>query len=672
MNGPTIRAISRGTVAILCACARPAARGESAARTIAITHVTAIPMDTDRTIPDATIIVSGDRIAAIGRAGDTPVPAHALVIDGRGKFALPGFADMHVHPYDTEGFPSYLAYGITTIAVMHGSPPVLAWRERQRRGVLDGPTVYSASPTVNGLPPGNPLFIAVQDTTEARAVAREQKAAGYDFIKAYSFLNRDVYDALLGEAHKVGIAVVGHIPFQMDYQHVLAAGQANVAHIEEFFQNGDIPDDSMPVIARRVKAAGATVTANLFAYADYLRTIANPAGVLTDPEMRYASPAQYSEKIPTSNRALNRPDLPGFAKFLRERLVRFQMLLRAFDAAGVPILVGTDTETFGFPGQSAYDEMLQMRIAGLSPYKALAAATRNAGEFVARSVPGAERFGTLAVGMRADIVLLRENPLTRIENASSVAGTMTRGRWYPSERITAMRDSVAARTTPQRAFVDRFDSLMTKAKNASAAAALLKQFRDANPDAIPFAELVWGGYGRMQYAQDKISSTDIRLSALDVYSQSHSAFNQVGRAFLFRFDTTTSLTYFRKALAFSPHNLVYQDMVMKLDAARAGPGPDVLGRYEFAPVQVKVAGQPRSMKFVVTLTRAASTTAARVFINGDSGRVATEAVAGPRNVWVTVPLEGNDLELRWRAGAEIVEGTWILGWANNGVLRGRR
>ena len=265
---------------------------------------------------------------------------------------------MHTHPYDTEGFPSYFAYGITTIAVMHGSAPVLDWRQLVRSGRLEGPTIYSASPSVNGYPPGNPLFISVQDTAEARRVAREQKQAGYDFIKAYSFLNPDVYAALLDEANRVGIPVVGHIPWQVGTDGVLKAGQRNVAHVEEFFQDGDIPDDSMPVIARRVKNAGVTVTANLFAYADYLRTIASIGDVLNDPEMQFASPAQYSEKIPTSNRATNRSDLVGFAKFLRERRVRFQMFIRALSTAGVPILVGTDTETFGFPGQSAYLELL--------------------------------------------------------------------------------------------------------------------------------------------------------------------------------------------------------------------------------------------------------------------------------------------------------------------------
>jgi hypothetical protein len=149
--------------------------------------------------------------------------------------------------------------------------------------------------------------------------------------------------------------------------------------------------------------------------------------VLHDPEMRYASPAQLSEKLPTSNRATNRPDLPGFAKFLRERLVRFQMLLRAFVEAGVPVLVGTDTETFGFPGpvDSPRDGSDANRgadaVSGARGGDAQRRCVRRA------CVGSAEQFGVLAAGMRADIVLLHADPRVDGLTATTVAGTMARG-----------------------------------------------------------------------------------------------------------------------------------------------------------------------------------------------------------------------------------------------------
>ncbi len=656
-----------------CSQWRPSESGERAAavRVLAIEHVTAIPMDTDRRIDDATVVIQDDRITAIGPASDVRVPGGSTRISGRGLFAVPGFADMHVHPYDTEGFVSYLAYGITTIGVMHGSPAVLDWRRRQRSGTLDGPTVYTASPTVNGYPPGNPMFISVQDTQTARRVAAAQQRQAYDFIKAYSFLNPDVYDALLDEAHRVGIAVVGHIPYQVGYGGVLADGQANVAHIEEFFQDGDVPDDSMPVIAARVKQAGMTVTANLFAYIDYLRTIADLQQVLHDPEMAYASPAQLSEKLPTSNRATNRPNLQSFAQFLRTRLDRFKKLVREFERAGVPILVGTDTETFGFPGQSAQLEMFALADAGLSAFEVLRAASKDAGDFVSRAVSPNERFGTLSPGARADVVLLRGDPTRDIRNVGRIAGVVARGRWYSEDRLRAMRDSVARRTAPQRRFVERFDSLIMQAKDPRRAADELRAFLRENPEARPLAELVWEGYGRLSFARDPVASTEIRELQTAAYPASFAAENSVGRAYLARGDTMTALEHFDRARELGPNSFVSEDMIAKLSAARE---PHSIARFDLAfdTVTVKVRGHPQRLAMRVSIDRGPAATTARVYLNSDTGAVASEVVSTDQRSWIFAPAFGQTLELRWQVSGRIVSGTWTLGWANNGLLRGRR
>jgi hypothetical protein len=247
---------------------------------------------------------------------------------------------------------------------------------------------------------------------------------------------------------------------------------------------------------------------------------------------------------------------------------------------------------------------------------------------------------------------------------------MSRGRWYPTERLQRMRDSVAERTRPQRRFVERFDSLIMQAKDASAALATLREFRAQYPTAVPIAELVWIGYGRLLYAQDKISSTEIRRIASEVYPRSSSAQNQVGRAFLFRLDTTEALKCFRNARNLSPHDLVVRDMIAKLEAARAGSTSSTLGRFVFDTIRVKIDGQTRALRLMVDVRRDTSMTSARVFVNGDSAIVASEAVAGPTDVWITAPYAGNDLELRWASGSAGQQGTWVLGWGRNGTLHG--
>ena len=125
----------------------------------AIEHVTVLPMDGRDSLVDHTVLIRGETILQVVPAAAARIPRSARRIDGRGRYLLPGLADMHVHPYDRDGLPSYLAHGVTTIAVMHGFPAVLEWRDQIRRGTLVGPTIYAAGPSVSGYPPGNPLFV---------------------------------------------------------------------------------------------------------------------------------------------------------------------------------------------------------------------------------------------------------------------------------------------------------------------------------------------------------------------------------------------------------------------------------------------------------------------------------------------------------------------------------
>src|SRR5688500_11599291 len=150
--------MARRTAALLPLLA--ASPGQSPPVTV-IEHVTVLPMDGRGAQAGQSVVVRGELIERVGPAGTIAIPAGARRVDGRGRFLIPGLADMHVHPYDTDGLPPYLAYGVTTIAVMHGSPAVVEWRDRIRRGELTGPTIYTAGPSINGYPAGNPLFVSV-------------------------------------------------------------------------------------------------------------------------------------------------------------------------------------------------------------------------------------------------------------------------------------------------------------------------------------------------------------------------------------------------------------------------------------------------------------------------------------------------------------------------------
>ena len=635
-----------------------------------IEHVTVLPMDGRDSLPDHTVLVRGERIERVMPARWARIPEGARRIDGRGRYLLPGLADMHVHPYDTDGLPSYLAHGVTTIAVMHGSPPVLDWRDRIRRGTLAGPTIYSAGPSVNGYPPANPLFVSVEDPGAARAVVAEQHAAGYDFVKIYSMLNPSEFAAIINEARRLGMPVVGHIPFQVGWRGVMEQGQAGIAHVEEFF-NAGIQDSEFVSVAATAAKHRTAVTANLYAYSEMLAESGDLPKLLADPEMRFHSPAGLSEKLPSSNRSL-RSDQAGFNAFLTRQLPRMRRLVKALHDAGAPVLVGTDTETFGFPGQSLLGDLRELELAGFTPYQALESATRVPGEFIRNQLRGAETFGTITAGSRADLILLDADPLADLANLSRVRGTMARGRWYAPEDLQRLRDSISARNALVHPLVIALDSLAMKAADGPAAVALFERIRGTWPGVVPVAELVVRGYGRNIYLEgDKPNGIRLRLLVEELYSGSHSAANEVGRGYLFAGDTSNALVYFRRSLVRSPHNSNVIRMVDKLEDSRRPSRFVPVGRYQFDTVTMRGREPPTKRALALQVADSAGRWIGSVRWDGKEVPL-DELVIGGDRIWATATINDQTLELRLLAGGSRLTGTWTYGWGNNGTITGWR
>jgi hypothetical protein len=196
--------IAAGLILAALVGAAPQAAEEAAATPpIAFVGVRVVPFDGPRLLEAQTVIVRGDRIAAIGPSSSTPVPDNAMVIPGKGRWLMPGLADMHVHVWSEGDLVAFVANGVTTIRNMFGAPLHLQWRDRLRTGALFGPALYTAGPIIDGNPPTWPGSAVVEDVETAKRVVAEQKAAGYDFLKVYNGLSRDVYDAIVAAGDPV-------------------------------------------------------------------------------------------------------------------------------------------------------------------------------------------------------------------------------------------------------------------------------------------------------------------------------------------------------------------------------------------------------------------------------------------------------------------------------------
>lgn len=401
-----------------------------ASSVIAFLNVNVVPMDKEGVLENQTVIIANGRISEIGAAGKTKVPKGTTRIEGKGRYLMPGLVDMHVHLYSQHELPLYLANGVTTIFNLNGRPANLLWRDEIVQGKLLGPTIYSCGPTIR----------TAQKAEEARRLVEEQSKAGYEAIKIYNGVSKEAYDVIIAEAKKHKMLTIGHIPREPGFESVLKAGQA-IAHAEEYvyttFNNKTDDESRIPEVAAATRDAGVQVLLTFVAYDHIIKQVESLPALLATPEMKYLAPwvreswgidvNPYKARLGTQGAALTKS--LAFQKTLAKELHR----------VGVRILTGTDAMNPGVvPGYSEHEELRQLLDIGFTPFEAIRAATRYPAEFLTQT----GEFGTVAVGKRADLLLLDDNPLKDIARIARPLGVMARGRWLPQAELQRMLDNV--------------------------------------------------------------------------------------------------------------------------------------------------------------------------------------------------------------------------------------
>jgi imidazolonepropionase-like amidohydrolase len=420
----------------------------------AFVGVNVIPMDRDRVVPGQTVVVRNGRIAAVGPSASTAVPAGATRIDGTGKFLMPGLAEMHAHVQGPQAPNAeqmnrdimflYVANGITTIRAMLGAPNQLVLRRQLEQGEVLGPTMYVAAPSLNGQ--------SAPDAETAARLVRAHKEAGYDLLKIHPGLNRAAYDAIVATSREVGITWAGHVSAQIGVEHILDTKQSTIDHLDGYIEAAATPETRQAVVggnqrgvsamwrsvtdarlrelARKTKQAGTWNVPTMFLWETFFLP-GSPDEWAQRDEMKYA-PRQWVTNWANAKRQRIQQDAqngitPADAT-LHVSLRR--KMLKALADEGAPLLMGTDSpQMFNVPGFALHRELKVMLEAGLTPFQVLESGSKNVGLYAARDLKKDGRFGTVAVGNRADLVLLNSNPLQSLDNLSDRAGVMVGGRW---------------------------------------------------------------------------------------------------------------------------------------------------------------------------------------------------------------------------------------------------
>lgn len=430
--------------------------------TIYITHVTVIDTETGKEATDRTVIVAGNKISDVRDSATTTEPVSAKVVDGRGKYLIPGLWDMHVHTWDYEStYPLYVANGVTGVRDMFGPPDANKFRAELAKTQIIAPHFYLASPIVDGHPPVWPESIEVTTPEQGRRVVDEQQKKGADFIKVYSRLAPDAYLSIAAESARVGIPFEGHVPLQVSAWDASDAKQKSFEHLYGIAmacsaRESELQPKMVPTVPRKEREAitaeaarsySETKCTDLFArlksngnWQTPTLTVLRSFGMLNDPQfvhdqrLRYFSKSYRDWLDPKDDFRFKNWTTDDFA--VERSLFEFsKKVVGAMFRAGVPLLAGTDTgNPFCFPGFSLHDELALLGQSGLTPLAALQAATRNPAIFMNAT----DRYGSISVGKIADLVLLDADPLQDIHNTSKISEVFLDGREFDRRALDGL------------------------------------------------------------------------------------------------------------------------------------------------------------------------------------------------------------------------------------------
>lgn len=443
--------------------------------TVAIERVAVVDVVRGEIVEPRTVLIVDGRIAAVGTADTVAVPADAVQVDGRGRYLMPGLVDMHVHlfnnatrrPPNDWAFPLFVANGVTGIREMRTEPAAMGtvegWRTKASRGEIVAPRVLAAGVAVSG-----------ETANAARQQAREAKTAGADFLKIFSELHEPQWRAILEEARTLHLPVCGHIPSEVSLLESATAGQRSNEHLTQVYEAcsdketqwlearkgieagalGKLRETQEPQVLESFNQSACDRAATRLGRTEqvqvptlvlaYFEARGVPKDLRENPPWRYLRPDEQArwERIFKEGYPL------AGDKLAARRWEVSRQIVKTLHAAGVRILAGSDAPMPQvYPGFSLHKELELLVESGLSPADAIRAATLWPAEFFGI----AESSGSVALGKRADLLLLENNPLADIRHTQGIRAVVVDGRLLQRPDLDRLLESAAEAAKPSSA-----------------------------------------------------------------------------------------------------------------------------------------------------------------------------------------------------------------------------
>ena len=419
-------------------------------------NVNVLTMLDDQVLINQDVIIDEGIIQAVNPTGQIDLPDYE-VIDGSGRFLMPGLSEMHAHiPVSDdddkrvdEVMMLYLAHGVTTIRGMLGHPQHLDLKMDFIKQTRLSPRIYTSSPSMNGR--------SVATKEDARLKVRDAASKGYDFLKIHPGIQSDVMDVLVETAHASGIAFSGHVPEDVGIESALRHGYSTIDHMDGYIQGlvdeyqdnevgffgagliNKINTEEIDKLVQLTVEKGVKIVPTQTLFTRWYSPISGEE-MINQPEMKFM-PAKTRYQWVQSKNSMTKSDSfteEDHTLFIETRC----KVLKALFDAGVEILLGSDSpQVMNVPGYSIHHEIEAVRQCGIPLFDILEGGTSKVAEFFdSKGV-----FGTIQEGAHAEIILVEENPLKNHKTLLYPTGTMINGVWLTREYMDQQLEQIAQR-----------------------------------------------------------------------------------------------------------------------------------------------------------------------------------------------------------------------------------
>ncbi|MEW6130265.1 MAG: amidohydrolase family protein [Acidobacteriota bacterium] len=436
---------------------------------IVFTNVSVIDATGNPLQSDMAVLITGDKIVAIGKSNKVKLPKGTQKIEAKGKFLIPGLWDMHTHLTLSKDFslPLFIANGVTSVRDMGGDWEVLkSWKAASANGEILSPQIKTAGSIIESAnflnmlrrigafinKPNNPAILkgrmGVANPEQSKQAIQKLVKDGVDFIKFRTNISREAYLAMATEAKSAGLMFVGHAPTGVTLIEASDAGQKSIEHgMDALMKLTD--EERQQTYERLVKNQTWVVPTWITMKSVRLIPDKDVVAVINDRENKIDARRKYLSASlldlwDTQVKIKKFESATDWTKVMQA----YQQHFRELHKAGVRMMAGTDTGSpLVYPGFSLAEELeLLVSDIGLTPMEALQSATRNPAEFF-----GMEKtLGAIEVGKLADVVLLEANPLENIGNIKKIAGVMLGGKYLDKPALQKILNDVEVAASKDR------------------------------------------------------------------------------------------------------------------------------------------------------------------------------------------------------------------------------